>query len=254
MPDGKTNVLLIQTPEGIVFPLILAGPVTRFLAWTLDAFCIILLAIIAWKLLSGLSVVSPDVGAAIIIVAYFVISIGYPIFTEWFWRGQTLGKRVLRLRVMDAGGMRLQFSQVVIRNLLRFVDSLPVFYALGGLICFFSRNAQRLGDIAANTIVVRNPEVGEPDLTQLTSGKYNSLRDYPHLAARLRQRVSPQEVGIAMQALLRRDDLEPAARMELFSEVADHLRSVVEFPQEATESLTDEQYVRNVLDILFQKS
>lgn len=254
MPDGKTNLLLIQTPEGIVFPLILAGPVSRFLAWILDVMCVGFLVFVVSMLVGTLGVVSADLAGGLTTLLFFVISIGYPMFTEWYWRGQTLGKRVLRLRVMDAGGMRLQFSQVAIRNLLRFVDSLPLFYALGGLICFFSKNAQRLGDIAANTIVIRNPEIGEPDLLQLRSGKYNSFRDYPQIAARLRQRVSPQAAGIAMQALLRRDDFDPAARMELFGEIAGHLRNVIQFPEEATEGLTDEQYVRNVVDILFQKS
>ena len=55
----------------------------------------------------------------------FAISVGYAIFTEWFWRGQTVGKRLLRLRVIEEQGLRLQFSQIVTRNLLRFVDMLP---------------------------------------------------------------------------------------------------------------------------------
>lgn len=254
MADGKTSVLLIQTPEGIVFPLLLAGPVTRFLAWTLDAACITLSSIAIGILLTSVSAISSDFAMALVVFSYFAISVGYPIATEWLWRGQTLGKRVLRLRVMDAGGMRLQFSQVMIRNLLRFLDGLPAFYAVGGLFCFFNRNAQRLGDIAANTIVVRNPKVGEPDLAQLASGKYNSFRDYPHLAARLRQRVSPQEAGIAMQSLLRRDRLDASARMSLFGDIATHMKGHVEFPPEATDGLTDEQYVRNVVDILFRKN
>ena len=110
---------------------------------------------------------------------------------------------------MDVHGLRLQFSQIMIRNLMRFVDSLPGLYALGGVGCLLSKRAQRLGDVAANTIVVRNPKIAHPDLKQLVSGKYNSLRDYPHLVARLRQKVTPQEAGIALQSLLRRDSLSP---------------------------------------------
>jgi len=111
---------------------------------------------------------------------------------------------------------------------------------------------QRLGDLAANTIVVRNPRITEPDLDQLLAGKYNSLRDYPHLEARLRQRISPAEASIAMQAVLRRDRLEPQARVELFEGIAAYFRSKVEFPPEATDGITDEQYVRNVLDVLYR--
>jgi hypothetical protein len=84
------------------------------------------------------------------------------------------------------------------------------------------------------------------------SGKYNSLRDYPHLVTRLRQKVTPQEAGIALQALLRRDSLAPQARVELFEQIASHFRSIVEFPDEATYGITDEQYVRNIVDILFR--
>ena len=79
-------------------------------------------------------------------IAYFALSIGYPIVTEWFWRGQTIGKRMFGIRVMDVQGLRLQFSQIAIRNLLRFVDSLPLFYVVGGITCLLTRHYQRLGE------------------------------------------------------------------------------------------------------------
>jgi hypothetical protein len=181
-----------------------------------------------------------------------VIGIGYGILFEWLWRGQTLGKKLLRLRVVDAGGLRLQFSQIVIRNLLRFVDSLPLLYFVGGVTCILNSKTQRLGDIAANTVVIHHPKVTEPDLDQLLAGKYNSLRQYPHLEGRLRQRVTPEEAGIALRALLRRDEFEPQARVELFSAIAAHFRSKAEFPAEATEGITDEQYIRNIVDVLYR--
>ena len=196
--------------------------------------------------------ISVDFAKAVAVLAYFVISIGYGIGTEWHWRGQTVGKRLLRLRVMDVSGFRLHFSQIAIRNLLRVVDMLPAFYLVGGAACLISQRAQRLGDFAANTIVIVQPQYAEPALDQLLSGKYNSLRNHPHLAARLRQRVSPAEARVALQALLRREDFEPASRVELFSELGSHFRSLVTFPQEAVEGLSDEQYVRNVVDVVFR--
>jgi hypothetical protein len=72
------------------------------------------------------------------------------------------------------------------------------------------------------------------------------------LEARLRQRVTPAEATVLLQALLRRDDFDSGARVTLFAELAGHCRSLVRFPSEATESLADEQYVRNVVDILFR--
>jgi len=252
MNNTKTNTLRIQTPEGIFFSLQLAGPIPRFMGWTIDAASISVIASVINVLLGALGIISRDLAAAAAVMAYFLVSIGYGILTEWYWQGQTIGKRLLRLRVMDVQGLRLRFSQVVIRNLLRFVDTLPVFYMVGGLACLISSRSQRLGDIAANTIVVWNPRISEPDLNQLLEGKYNSFHDYPHPEARLRQRVSPAAAGIALQAVMRRDDLDPQARIELFRGIALYFRNIVLFPQEATDGISDEQYVRNVVDVLFR--
>ena len=251
MPKEKTNTILIKTPEGIIFSILLAGPITRFLAWTIDFAVIFAASSFVGAVLGIFGIVSIDFAHALSILAYFLISIGYGILAEWYWRGQTIGKRLLKLRVMDVHGLRLQFSQIMIRNLMRFVDSLPGLYALGGVACVLSKRAQRLGDVAANTIVVRNPKIVHPDLKQLVSDKYNSLRDYPHLVARLRQKVTPQDAGIALQSLLRRDSLQSRARVGLFEQIASHFRSIVEFPEYATYGITDEQYIRNVVDILY---
>jgi uncharacterized RDD family membrane protein YckC len=248
----RTTSLQIRTPEGIVFSQLLAGPVTRFVAWFVDLLCITALVTSFGMVAALVQLISPGMAGAATTLAYFGISIGYGIVCEWWWRGQTVGKRMLRLRVVDAEGLRLQFHQIATRNLLRFVDSLPLFYFVGGLVCWLSPKCQRLGDLAANTIVIRHPRLAEPDLDQLLAGKFNSLRQYPHLAARLRQRVSPAEAALALQAILRRDEFDPAARLELLEGVAQHLRAKVEFPAEASEGITDEQYVRNVVDILYR--
>jgi uncharacterized RDD family membrane protein YckC len=249
---GKTNALLIQTPEGIVFSLLLAGPITRFLAWVVDIAVIAAASGVAQAVLGFAGLISIDLSRGLVVLAYFFISIGYGMATEWYWRGQTIGKRLLRLRVMDAQGLTLRFSQVVIRNLLRFADSLPLFYAVGGAACLFSRRAQRLGDLAADTIVIRIPKTRDPDLDQILAGKYNSLRDHPHLCSRLRQRTTPQEAALALQAVLRREEFDPVSRVALFQKIGAHFRSIVEFPEEAMHGITDEQHVRNVVDILYR--
>jgi len=248
----KTSALQIRTPEGIVFSQLLAGPLTRFLGWAIDMGCIGVLLMILGYIVAILQLISANLAGAAYVLSYFIISIGYGIACEWLWRGQTVGKKVFRLRVVDAEGLRLQFNQIVTRNLLRFVDSLPAFYFVGGVVCWLSPKCQRLGDIAANTIVIRSPRLAEPDLDQLLAGKFNSLRQYPHLAARLRQRISPIEAGLALQALIRRDEFEPLARIELFAELAAHFRTKVEFPAEATEGIADEQYLRNVVDVIYR--
>ncbi len=248
----RTNTLLIKTPEGVVFSQTLAGPVTRFLAWMIDFMCASVLLIALNIVVAFTSIVSPELGSALSIIFYFVISIGYALTLEWLWRGQTVGKRMLRLRVVDAHGLRLQFSQVAIRNLLRVIDLLPAMYLVGGMATLLSRKAQRLGDLAANTVVIRIPKILEPNLDQLGADKYNSLRAHPHLCARLRQRVSPTEASTALQAIIRRDEFEPIARVQLFGELAAHFKNKVEFPADAVEGIADEQYVRNVVDVLYR--
>jgi len=245
-------MLPIRTPEGIVFSQILAGPATRFLSAFIDLLCIGVLDSVLGTILGLVHLVGPSFANAALTLGYFVISIGYGILLEWAWRGQTVGKRLCRLRVVDAEGMRLQIDQIVTRNLLRVIDMLPAFYLVGGLSCWFSAKCQRLGDIAANTIVVRAPQVSEPDLDQLLTGKFNSLRQHPHLAARLRQRVSPGEASTALQALIRRDEFEPTARVALFGRLAEHFQAKVAFPFEATDGLADEQYIRNVVDVIYR--
>jgi uncharacterized RDD family membrane protein YckC len=227
------RVLRIRTPEGVVFSQTLAGPVVRFSAWFLDLMAISGIMGIIGSLIGLLGLLNRDLAGAVYLVIYFVVSIGYGLAFEWLWRGQTPGKKFLRLRVVDAEGLKLQFHQIVVRNLLRFVDSLPVLYLVGGLACWCSRKFQRLGDIAANTIVVRIPVVAEPEIDQLIAGRFNSLSRYPHLEARLRQQVDQADAALALQALLRRDDFEPSARIEVFSELAAYFRSKVTFPAEA---------------------
>jgi uncharacterized RDD family membrane protein YckC len=249
--SAKKYTLDIRLPEGVVFSLPLAGPATRFLAWLLDLVLTLAVILALTQLLRPLQSLLPDVAAGISILLFFAVPIFYGILFEGFWRGQTPGKRCLRLRVMDAGGLRLDFRQVVIRNLLRAVDILPQFYLVGGAACVLSRRAQRLGDLAADTVVVRSERLLAPDLAQIASGKYNTLRDHPVLSARLRQRIGPAEAGLALQALLRRNTLEPQARTTLFAELAARFRALVPLPEEIALDVTDEQYVRNVVDVVF---
>ena len=114
-----------------------------------------------------------------------------------------------------------------------------------------TRKCQRLGDLGAGTIVVHEPEVRAIDLEQIAPAKYNSLLVHPHLAARLRNRVSAEVAGLVVKAILRRDRYEPSARVALFGEMANYFGSLVPFPDETVEGLTDEQYVRGVICALY---
>jgi uncharacterized RDD family membrane protein YckC len=248
----KGNELPIRTPEGIVFSQTLASPVMRFFAWLIDGLCVMAAMSFLTGIVRVFELLGPGMVNAVLTVAFLVINLGSSIFLEWVWRGQTVGKKLLGLRVVDAEGMRLQFDQIVMRNLLRVLDVLPVAYVVGGLSCWLSSKCQRLGDIAANTIVIRIPAVTEPDLDQLLVGKFNSLRQYSHLAARLRQRVTPAEASIALQALVRRDEFDAVARVELFERLASHFQTKVAFPQDAIDGVSAEQYIRNVVDVVYR--
>ncbi len=247
----KTNTLKIHTPEGIVFSLHLAGPVSRFLAWLTDLGCILVVSNTVSSLIGIFGIISPDLVSGLRILTYFAISIAYGILCEWYWSGQSVGKKLLRLRVIDVQGLHLKFNQIVIRNLLRFVDTLPMLYMVGGVTMLLSGKAQRIGDIAANTIVIRNPKISNPDFSQLYNDKFNSFRNYPHIAARLQQKTTPEEAEVALKAILRRESLEPVERITLFKQIVDHFKTIVTFPQECTDGLSDEQYIRNIVNILF---
>lgn len=244
--------ILIQTPEGVAFSLYLAGPFTRFLAWMIDLLVIAAVSSAAFTIAGYSGVLVGNVGFALATIFVFAFGFGYRIVMEWRFRGQTLGKRILRLRVMDAGGLRLQLNQIVLRNLIRVVDMLPIAYALGGATMLFNARNQRLGDIAANSIVTYLPQDSPPDFAKVLPGKYNSFRDHPHLEGRLRQQVSPEEADLLVRALLRRDSLDPAARVQVFRELTEHFREKVEFPDGAIAGITDEQYLRNTVDSVFR--
>lgn len=248
-----TTTLDIRTADGVAFTLPLAGPASRAAAIGID---IVLIIALSWLLsaLSGLvAIVSPDWAVALPGLIFFIVQTLYGMVLEGVWRGQTVGKRVLGLRVVDDRGLRLRPSQVVVRNLLRLVDALPVFYLVGGVAMALNRHYQRLGDMAAGTVVVRNRTVRQPRIDGLLAGRYNSFRDHPILEARLRQRTSPELAALILSALMRRDDLDPPERLRVYARLVTHLRGLVEFPAELTDGLSDEQYLRNAADSVYRK-
>ena len=256
MTTGRSTVatLHIATPEGVTFALPLAGPVPRALALFLDFCVIILINRILSILLAVVGAISADLGMAGQFLTQFVLSFGYGTVCELLFNGQTIGKKTMGLRVMDERGLRLRPSQVLIRNLLRVVDMLPLFYAVGGVCCLFNRRSQRLGDLAAGTVVVRAVKTVAPNIEGVMGGKYNSFRQHPHLEARLRQKITPDEAQLALAAIVRRDELEPQAVVRIFAMMAERFRTKVKFPDETVFGISDEQYVRNVVDTLYRQA
>ncbi|TLD71530.1 RDD family protein [Phragmitibacter flavus] len=253
MSVTRAAVLNITTPEGVNFSLPLAGPVTRSLAYMIDFVTIMAVFSLIKPVLETMQVLTGDMGIGMTILLQFVVLEGTRMMCELLWRGQTVGKKVLGLRVVDERGLKLQPSQVVVRNLLRFVDALPFFYAVGGMVALFNSRQQRLGDLAAGTVVVRTLKSQPPDVASVLEGRFNSFREFAHLEARLRQVVTPEEGQLALQALVRREELDEEARVQIYRELADRFRAKVVFPEAAVFGLSDEQYVRNVVETVFRK-
>jgi len=250
--NNMQQSMLIRTPEGVAFPLLLASPMSRFLAVFIDILCVQFILSVMQAVVLLLGIISIDLANALYAIATFLVQLSYPIVLEWYWKGQTIGKRALRLQVMDAQGLKLQFSQVAVRNILRVVDMMPVFYMVGGLSALLTPKRQRLGDIAGNTIVIRHPKITEPDIDQVLPDKYNSFRQFPQYCAQLKRNTTPREAGVALQSLMRREDFDPEERLKLFASLRSHFEIKAKFPQEVTDGLSDEKYIRNVVDILFR--
>jgi uncharacterized RDD family membrane protein YckC len=232
----------------------LASPIIRMLAWVVD---MLVISVVSWilRVVVGLVFfVSTDFAVALWFIISFIVTVGYGICFEWLWNGQTFGKRLLRLRVVDEGGLSLHFGQIVVRNLLRFVDQLPLLYFVGGTVALLNSRAQRLGDLAAGTIVMRQPRIGSPDVEQIGGGKYNSFGLHPYLEARLCSLITPHEASLAVSALMRRNEFDDDARLKVFLEFAEYFHSLVKFPPEVTDDISDEQFVRNVVCSVYKLS
>lgn len=139
----------IATPEGIELTLRLAGPVPRALAWIID----LMLRGIVLALIAFAAARLHQFGTAIILLSAFILEWLYPAWFEATW-GSTPGKRMMGLVVLNDDGTPLAWPAALTRNLLRAVDFLPLFYLGGFLAMVTSRDFKRLGDLAANTLVV----------------------------------------------------------------------------------------------------
>jgi len=140
----------IATPEGVELRLPVAGIGSRAMAWLIDALLKMVIVMIASIILA----VAGGVGNGLLLIGLFVLLWLYNVLFEVLGNGATPGKRTLRLRVMNANGTPVGWTGSLIRNLVRFVDTLPGCYAFGCVSVMLSDNFQRLGDLAAGTVVV----------------------------------------------------------------------------------------------------
>ena len=144
----------VATPEGIELTLHLAGPVPRAMAWAIDLAIriAIVLAVMSGALQFG------HTGWGVVLLTMFFVEWLLPAWFETAWRGQTPGKRMMRLAVLNDDGTPVRWPGALTRNLLRAVDFLPFLYGAGLVCMLLNRDFKRLGDLAAGTVVVYQPE------------------------------------------------------------------------------------------------
>ena len=144
----------VATPEGIELTLRLAGPVPRALAWSVD------FAAARGVVLRGDDARQPlgRAGWGVVLIAAFFVEWLLPAWFEARWGGQTPGKRLFRLAVLNDDGTPVRWPGALTRNLLRAADFLPFLYGVGLITMLMNRDFKRLGDLAAGTVVVYQAE------------------------------------------------------------------------------------------------
>jgi uncharacterized RDD family membrane protein YckC len=230
---------VVRSPEQVALELPIAGPTSRILAYAIDLSLILLCAIgmfvlavsatpvASWLLeqlgeageeLSGRSSGQPAFGRAallllaVAIAAQLVLELFYFVLFETLWRGRSPGKRLLGLGVVSEDGLPVSFGASLVRNLLRSADILPSTYTTGLVAMLVTKQTQRLGDIAAGTVVVRfdRPLPAAP----LADGTDEEARHFPFSREQL-ARVGSVERRLLRQTLRRIAALPPDRAEEL---------------------------------------
>src|SRR5437868_13112865 len=157
------ETLIIETPERVPLHFAVASIGNRFIACAIDH-AIQIVALIGLILLFYIIVSFANLGdrissapkwvIALLIILMFLLMSGYFAFFEWLWRGQTPGKRWMKLRVIREDGRPISFFEAVVRNLLRDFDIMPLpFYSIGLISVFITNRDQRLGVLVVCNVV-----------------------------------------------------------------------------------------------------
>jgi uncharacterized RDD family membrane protein YckC len=222
MKDSSVELrdqLSIDTPELVALEFPVAGIGSRSIACIVDYViqgAAILLFILGLALLAQsapLANVAPAKGSssagvwatAIVLIILFLFQWGYFALFEAFWNGQTPGKRMLRLRVIQQSGQQIGFFHALSRNLLRIVDSLPGFYLVAIVFVFATKRSQRLGDLVAATMVVHERKIETPIWDGTAARSFTASLVEPAAAVQ-----STRSTGLAADVIARLDhgDLE----------------------------------------------
>lgn len=235
------EALIIETPERVPLAFALASIGNRFLAVAIDHFIQYLsIFIIAWAFFSLTGIGSQDAPAgeilsempkwtiAILILVVFALFSGYFVFFEWLWDGQTPGKRLLKLRVIREDGRPITLWEALARNLLRIFDAVPGFalpiYSVGLIAIFLSSRDQRVGDMFAGTVVIRErtdevPTFKETFSNPVSDAAFRRVQKKTDFQADLSP-ITESEMEVVESFLRRRWDLTEKQRLWMAWRVA----------------------------------
>lgn len=154
--DRVTGTVSVQTPEQIQFTFELAGIGPRMLAYLIDlSIRMGIISILVFALQMTVGWFSEGLMSGLLLIIVFAVEWGYNTILEWRFNGVTPGKKALGIRVLRTDGVAVDFVRSAMRNLLRAADIFPMFYAVGFGTMFFTGTQRRLGDLAADTMVVK---------------------------------------------------------------------------------------------------
>ena len=144
------TIYLVETPEGIDLQAELAGPIVRSLAYAID----LTIRAFALGIISIVLAFAGNIGIGIILLISFILEWFYPVFFEIYNNGQTIGKKMMGLTVVNDDLTAINWGSSLIRNLLRFADFFPFAYLCGFISMILTNKFQRLGDLAAGSLVI----------------------------------------------------------------------------------------------------
>ncbi len=224
-----TTIRLI-TPERITFLYPLAGPFRRTWAYVIDAILWILLAVLALTL-SGWLTLGGEAGIGLFLVVLFALQWGYGAFWEGLFNGRTPGKRIMKLRVVSALGTPVTGGQAVLRNLTWPVEGAVPFGFLPALASMvLTRKFQRLGDLAAGTMVVVESSLSRAKLPRPNDQAILGL--LPLLPRRVE--AGPELSRALADYVKHRGRFGKARREEMAAHLADPLRLRYGLPTSAS--------------------
>ena len=208
--------LSIETPEQIKISYSVAGIGSRFYAALIDFAILIPILFIGYYII-GHAILDLDerLGnwlAALAGIATFALQWGYYMVFEIATNGQSPGKRVLGLRVIKVQGYPISFSDSAIRNIVRIVDMLPFAYGIGLLTMLLNKNWQRLGDLAAGTLVVKEDAKASPHPVKTPTVQKSTFAYAGWIQP---ERVTNAELGAIREYLSRRESLPRLRRLQL---------------------------------------